>query len=256
MRNVALRLAYDGTDFAGSQWQQQSRTVQGELEQAWSRLTQESRRFTFAGRTDAGVHAQGQAANVHTETHHSLEVIQRALNALLPHDIAILDVWEAEASFHARYSAIWRWYRYLIQNEAVVLPQMRRYVLHVAQQLDMAAMQTSLGVLPGNHDFAAFATGVSETDPTVRHCSRATCQMIEWLSRPVIAIDLVANGFLRQMVRAIVGTLLLVGSGRMPPAAFEQVFRGRDRRRAGPTAAAHGLTLMAVGYTERVEGET
>lgn len=244
-----MRLAYDGTNFVGSQWQRTGRSVQGEMETAWLRLTQEPCRFTFSGRTDAGVHAQGQVVHVQTNTRHTTATIQRALNALVPDDMAILEVWEALPGFHARYSAHWRWYRYILDTERVALPTLRRYVVHLPRPLDETAMQAALTMLLGTHDFAAF-TSIRQSGSTVRTCLQATCGRIELFQRSLLAIDLVANAFLRHMVRTIVGTLLLVGYGHLTPAEFEQIREGRDRRQAGATAAAHGLTLMAVGYPE------
>src|SRR3954464_1152030 len=116
MRNVALRIEYDGTDFAGSQWQTNGRTIQQELEKAWEQLTQEQRRINLAGRTDAGVHARGQVASVRTETSRDTATLQRGLNAIVPRDIAVLEAWEVADEFHARHSAIRRDYRYLIDN--------------------------------------------------------------------------------------------------------------------------------------------
>lgn len=248
MRKIALRLAYDGTDFVGSQWQTHGRSVQGVVETGWTQLTQEQQRFVFAGRTDAGVHAEGQVAHVATATRHTLTTIQRALNALLPDDLAVLGAWEVDSTFHARYSACWRKYRYLIDTHLVRLPALRRSVLHIGAPLDVQAMQEALQVLPGEHDFAAFATLGHYAGSTVRRCYRATCERMPWLDRPLIAVELVANGFLRHMVRTIVGTLLLVGQQRLTPAEFAEVLLSRERQRAGPTAAAHGLTLMDVGY--------
>lgn len=248
MRNIALRLAYDGTDFVGSQWQNNGRSVQGELEGAWEQFTQEQRRFVFAGRTDAGVHAQGQVANVRTETPHTLVTIRRGLNALLPVDVVVLEAWEVPFDFHARYSAVQREYRYLILNAPVLLPLLRNYVVHVEQPLDIVALQSALAFLPGQHDFAAFTSPRLSQESTVRRCYRASLNTVDVLGHTLIAIDLAANAFLHHMVRAIVGTLLLVGRGRMTPGEFGQILKGRDRRRAGPTAAAHGLTLMAVVY--------
>ncbi len=248
MRNIALHLAYDGTDFAGSQWQKNGRSVQGALEEAWLQFTQEQRRFTLAGRTDAGVHAQGQVANVRTEKQRSLAVIYRGLNALLPRDVAILAAYEAAPDFHARRSAIWRHYRYLLDEHPVTLPMLRHYVVPVGQPLDSEAMQQALDTLPGEHNFAAFTVADPSQRSHVRRCYRATCTPVELFGRHLLAVELVANAFLRQMVRAIVGTLLLVGRGQMTPAAFAQVLQAGERRQAGPTAAARGLTLLEVGY--------
>lgn len=250
MRNIVLRLAYDGTDFVGSQWQANGRSVQAEVERAWARLTREQQRFTFAGRTDARVHAHGQVAHVHTRTHHPPAVIMRALNALLPHDVAVLDVWEAAPDFHARHSAVWRWYRYLIDNQPVALPQLRHHVLHTDRPLHISAMQHALAALPGWHDFAVFGRGDQNHTTTMRLCHRAECSTTEMMTRPLLTIDLVANAFLRHMVRTIVGTLLLVGWGQMEPTEFAYILSKQNRQRVGPTAAAHGLTLMAVGYPE------
>ncbi len=248
MRTIAMRLAYDGTDFVGSQWQNTGRSVQGELEGAWFQLTQEQRRFVFAGRTDAGVHAQGQIAHVQTETHHALATIQRGCNAWLPSDVVIRDVWEVAPNFHARHSAIRREYRYLIADTPVLLPLLRHYVMHVEQPLDDSAIQTALAFLHGRHDFAAFTSQSASQGSTIRRCYEARCLRVEVLGQTLLAIDLAANAFLQHMVRMIVGTVVLVGRGRIPPAQVERILQERDRRQAGPTAAAHGLCLMAVIY--------
>jgi len=247
MRNVALRIEYDGTDFVGSQWQSNGRSVQAELESAWERLTQERRRIILAGRTDAGVHARGQVANIQTETRHDVATIRRGLNALLPRDVAVLEAWDVSLDFHARHSAIRREYRYLIDNRRVASPLLRRYVVHVPQPLNLDDMSEALRSLLGTHDFAAFAGG-PQTGSTVRECFTASCTPVELLGFSLIAIDLAASGFLRHMVRNIIGTLLMVGEGKLTPSGFAAILAGRDRRRVGPTAPAHGLYLMAVSY--------
>jgi tRNA pseudouridine38-40 synthase len=248
MRNIALRIAYDGTDFVGSQWQNNGRSVQGELEGAWEQLTQERRRINLAGRTDAGVHAHGQVASVRTETHHDLATIQRGLNAIVPGDLAVLAAWEVDYDFHARHSAIRRDYRYLIDNGAVASPLLRQRAVHVPRQLDMAAMGLALETLLGTHDFAAFAGAGQSEGSTVRTCYAAGCTTIELWGQPLICVDLAANAFLRHMVRNIIGTLLLVGEHKIDLAGFAALIAGRDRRRAGRTAPAHGLYLMSVSY--------
>jgi tRNA pseudouridine38-40 synthase len=248
MRNIALRLAYDGTDFVGSQWQNQGRTIQGAIEEAWHQLNQEQRRIVLAGRTDAGVHAQGQVANIRSETRHSLTTIQRGLNAILPDDVRVLAVQEVDREFHARHSATGRSYRYLIDNNATELPMLRNYALGVAQHLDSEAMAAALPILEGTHDFAAFTVASAEQRTTVRHCKQARLSEYVLFDRHLLAVELSANAFLQHMVRVIVGTLLLVGRGRMSVAAFRDVLQSRNRKAAGPTAAAHGLTLMAVTY--------
>lgn len=223
------------------------RTVQGELERAWSSLTGETIRWHFAGRTDAGVHARGQVANAHTATQHTLFIIQRALNALLPRDIAIRDAREAPPAFHARFSAWRREYRYLILNEPWPAPLLRTRALHAPETLDVGAMAQAMHVLEGEHDFAAF--GVSGGVSTVRRCYVATCTALEQDGRRLLAVDVAASGFLRHMMRAIVGTLLLVGRGRLQPDDMRCILASRDRAAAGPNVPPHGLYLEAVRYS-------
>jgi tRNA pseudouridine38-40 synthase len=248
MRNIALRLAYDGTEFVGSQFQSEGRSVQGALEGAWQQLTQEQRRFTLAGRTDSGVHAQGQVANVRTETRHDLSTIRRGMNAILPEDVAIQAVAEVDYEFHARFTATRRDYRYLIDNGPALLPTLRNIALHVEQPLDTAAMAAALPQLEGSHDFAAFTANTPDQKSTVRMVHMARLSEVELFGRPLIAIDLAANAFLQHMVRVIVGTVLLVGRGKMRADQLAELIERRDRKAAGPTASAHGLTLVSVSY--------
>ena len=247
MRNIALRIEYDGTDFVGSQWQNNGRSVQGALEEAWEQLTQDRRRVNMAGRTDAGVHARVHVANVRTETDLDLATLKRGLNAILPEDVGVLDVWEVDHDFHARHTAIRRDYRFVIDLGPVASPLLRQHAIHNSRPVDMAAMQMALDVLLGTHDFVAFAAGLQEGS-TVRTCYLASCQAAEMWGQPLLTIDLAANAFLRHMVRNIVGTLLLVGEGKLNTAGFAAILAGRDRRKAGRTAPAHGLYLMSVSY--------
>jgi tRNA pseudouridine38-40 synthase len=247
MRNIALRIEYDGTDFVGSQWQTNGRSVQGELEGAWEQLTQERRRVNMAGRTDAGVHARGQVANVRADTTLDLATIRRGLTAILPEDVAVLEAWDVPYEWHARHTAIRRDYRFLIDNGVVAAPLLRRHAVHVSKRLDVDQMQAALEALVGTHDFAAFAGGPQEGS-TVRTCYRASAAATDLWGQPLIAVDLAANAFLRHMVRNIIGTLLMVGEGRLSTAEFAVVLAGRDRRKAGRTAPAHGLYLMSVRY--------
>lgn len=253
MRNVVVQLEYDGTHFVGSQSQAQGRTVQDELERAWMRLAGEDRRWTFAGRTDAGVHAQGQVANVRTETAHSLTTIQRAMNALLPADITVRKAWEADLAFHARSSAVRRDYRYTILNEALPAALLRTTTWHIATVLDVAAMDEAARQLEGRHDFAAF--GVVDRGSTVRECFTASCTRHEQGPYRLVIVELAANGFLRHMVRAVVGTLVEVGKGRRTADSFASVLASCDRSKAGSTAPPHGLSLVSVTYPEQVRGD-
>ena len=248
MRNIALQLEYDGTALVGSQFQVNGRTVQGELEAAWRRFTGEALRWNFAGRTDAGVHAWGQVANARTTTEHSVETVQRALNALLPEDIAVRRAWEAPYTFHARYSAIRRDYRYLLLVEPRRSALLRQRAVHIDLPLDVPAMARAVQVLKGVHDFAAF--GSTPDGPTTRECFVAECSELCENGRRLVAIDLAATGFLRHMVRTVVGTLLLVGRGKLAEEAMARILKSRDRTQAGPTAPAHGLYLMSVTYPE------
>lgn len=248
MRNIALELEYDGTELVGSQFQTNGRTVQGELEAAWLRFTGEALRWNFAGRTDAGVHALGQVANTRTSTTQSVAVMQRAMNALLPHDISVQRAWEVAYDFHARYSAIRRDYRYLLMADTYRSPLLRHRAVHIDHAIDVAAMAQAVSVLEGVHDFAAF--GSTPDGPTVRECFRAACTEIEQDGRRLIAIDLAASGFLRHMVRTIVGTLLLIGRGKLPVEQMAVILASRDRAQAGPTAPSHGLYLMSVTYPD------
>ncbi len=246
MRNILLDLEYDGTEFCGSQVQSRGRTVQGELERALYRLTQQETRVILAGRTDAGVHASGQRANFHTTCSLPLPTIQRALNALLPADLAVTRVQEVPESFHARFTARRRTYRYAIYNAEVRSPLARRYAWHVPEPLDVTAMAAAARMLAGEHDFASFASAGSGRGPrgTVRTVYRAEC----WREGPWVYFEITADAFLRGMVRNLVGQLCWVGLGRCSVEEFRAVWESRDRGRAAPPAPAHGLCLVRVEY--------
>lgn len=251
MRNIALELEYDGTELVGSQFQVNGRTVQGELQAAWQRFTGEALRWNFAGRTDAGVHACGQVANARTTTQQPIETVQRALNALLPFDIAVRRAWDVPLAFHARYSATRRDYRYVLLCDPWRSPLRRRAAVHIDAPLNVAAMAQAAQILEGVHDFAAFGSAPDGVGPTVRECFRAACGATEQDGQRLITIELAANGFLRHMVRTIVGTLLLIGRGKLAVEQMEHILASRDRSQAGPTAPPHGLYLMSVTYPEQ-----
>jgi tRNA pseudouridine38-40 synthase len=253
MRNVALRIEYDGTDFVGSQWQNNGRSVQGALEGAWQQLTGEQLRMALAGRTDAGVHARGQVANVRTATRHELPTIVRGLNGNLPEDVAVLDAREVAHDFHARHTAVRRSYRYAVDNGAVAAPLLRRHAAHVPKRLDVAAMNRALEPILGPHDFAPFSDGPQE-GATVRVCYSAQCERAELWGQPVVLVDITANAFLRHMVRNIVGTLLLVGEGRLGIDGLATALADSGRRRPRALAPAHGLFLLSVSYPDDLWG--
>jgi tRNA pseudouridine38-40 synthase len=251
-------LEYDGARFAGSQFQPGQRTVQGVVEEALARLTGEWRRITLAGRTDTGVHARGQVASLLAPARFTPDTLRRALNALLPEDVAVVTVDEVEAAFHARFSATSRRYVYLIWNGPVRSPLRRASAWHVTARLDVAAMQAAALALVGEHDFASFA-GAGHGVPDATGQTRATRRWLTHLSVEVvetgaagrlIRITVEATAFLPHMVRNIVGALAAVGRGEWPVAAMREVLAAADRRRAAPTAPAHGLTLEAVAYEE------
>ncbi len=240
---VRAVVAYDGTDYGGFQRQANAPSIQAVLETALAQVTQEAVTVLAAGRTDAGVHAAGQVIAFDTAWRHSLGDLQRALNAVLPADVAVLEVAEAAPDFHPRYAARSRRYRYTIYNAPVRCPLARRYSLHVAEPLGLAAMQQAAQCLVGEHDFAAFGRP-PQGETTVRRVLAA-----EWGGElPWLTFDIEANAFLYHMVRSIVGTLLLVGRGEMSVEEFAAVLASCDRGRAGPTAPPHGLCLMEVRY--------
>lgn len=248
LRNIALQLEYDGTNLVGSQVQAVGRTVQGELERAWHQFTGEQIRWTFAGRTDAGVHAWGQVANARTATNHDLATVERALNALLPDDVAVRRAWEVPHEFHARFSATRRAYQYLILVEPRRSALWRHRAWHVREALNQDAVHSALLMLVGEHDFAAF--GSTAEGSTVRRCFVAECRAFEQDGLHLLAIELEATGFLRHMVRAIVGTVVLIGQARLAVEDMARILHSKNRAEAGPTAPPHGLYLMSVTYPE------
>lgn len=240
---VRAIVAYDGTDYSGFQKQANAPTVQAALEAALAQIGQEGVTVLGAGRTDAGVHALGQVIAFDTSWAHGLETLLRAMNAVLPADIAVRAIEEASPDFHPRYDARSRCYRYMVYNAPVRCPLARRYSLHVSVPLDVAAMQRAAQLLVGTHDFASFGQP-PEGESTVRTVFRAELQD----AAPWLTFEIEANAFLYRMVRSIVGTLLQVGQGALSVEDFAAVLDSRDRSQAGPTAPPHGLCLMEVKY--------
>lgn len=242
--HVRAVVAYDGTDFLGFQWQVEGRTVQGVLEAALRQVTQWDARVIGAGRTDAGVHACGQVIGFWTPWRHPLADLQRALNAVLSEDVAILDVAPAAEGWHPRFSALRRHYRYTVLNRPVRDPLARRYAHLVREPLDLALLQAAADLIVGEHDFASFGRPMQPGETTVRCIYSATWrQEGEWY-----VLDVTGNAFLRGMVRSLVGAMLQVGSGAWPVAQMAEVLAARDRALAAPPAPACGLCLMQVDY--------
>lgn len=245
MRNIRCVVEYDGTDFFGFQRQPGRETIQGCLERAVATLTGEQVTVHGAGRTDAGVHAEGQVVNFFTTSRIPIERWPYALNSCLPGAIVVKAADHVSADFHARKSAVAKTYRYTIWNAPFPSALWGRFSYHVALPLDVAAMREAAALLVGRHDFAAFqAAGSTPVRSTVRHLQRLE------IVRDGPRIDVVAkaDGFLYHMVRNIVGTLLLVGGGRRTPEWVGEVLTSRRRELAGPTAPAHGLCLLLVEY--------
>ncbi len=239
MPTFKLTIEYDGTDFFGWQVQPDRRTVQGELYRALEQVAGDRGVIVGAGRTDAGVHAVGQVASVRSETRLSPAVLRRAMNAVLPFDVRIRHCEEAAPDFNARFDAKRREYRYIFIRRQTAL--WRRYYYPVAGALDTAAMRRSLACLPGEQDFAAFAS-LDATGST--RCNMMKAELVE--SPPLVVLSLTADHFLHHMVRAIAGTVLMIGRGK--PLSMEEIIAGRNRAKAGPTLPPHALYLMNVTY--------
>ncbi len=242
MQRLLAIVEYDGTDFIGFQVQAQGRTVQGELEQALEQITGEKIRVMGGGRTDTGVHALEQGAHFDTAWPRPTEILQRALNAVLPNDIAVKSLVAVDPKFSARFNAKSRTYRYTILNQAARSPLVCRYALLVPEPLDAEAMDAAARQLIGVHDFGAFGTPPQGSTTSVREIYRAAVARRDaW-----ITIELEANAFLYRMVRRIVGTLLWVGKNELSVAEFGRVMA--KERRAGQSVPPHGLCLVEVKY--------
>jgi tRNA pseudouridine38-40 synthase len=245
MRNLKLLLSYDGTDFHGWQTQPNGRTVQETLERALADLTGEGRvRVTASGRTDAGVHAVGQVANFHTASHLSPRAVMRGVNARLPPDVIVRQAEEVPPEFDANRDARRKLYRYVLHLGEVPDLFLRRYCYHLRRKLDVEAMRRAGAALVGTHDFRCFETEWPNRKSSVRtvtHLALSRFDDFLWL-------DVEADGFLYNMVRAIVGTLINVGRGFWPESHVADILANGDRARAGPTAPSHGLFLMRVSY--------
>jgi tRNA pseudouridine38-40 synthase len=245
MRNIKLTLAYDGTDYSGWQTQPGFRTVQETLEQAIARLTGAARvRLNASGRTDAGVHALGQVANFFTQSTLAGDVLVRAINAHLPDDVAVHQAVDMPQVFDANHDAVRKLYRYVIHDGPVPSPFLRRYACQSKRPLDAQAMARAARCLQGRHDFHSFETDWPNRMSSVRTINHLAVNRFG----PYIWIDVEADGFLYNMVRAIAGTLINVGRGYWPESQVAEILATQDRTQAGPTAPAQGLFLVRVTY--------
>ena len=247
MRRFRLTLEYDGTDFQGWQLQARGRSVQGVVEEAIAEVTREEVRVHAAGRTDAGVHARGQVAHFDFETRLSPLALRKALNAVLPRDVAAREVREVPAEFDARRDAISKRYVYRILHRPTPSPLRRTQCWHIRGPLDLEAMQEACDALKGTHDFAALrgAPGGPPEDEETRR-TLDVLQVVREADEVRIVAE--ARSFLRHMVRNVVGTLVDVGQGRLSAPQIAEILASRERARAGPTAPAHGLCLDEIRY--------
>jgi tRNA pseudouridine38-40 synthase len=244
-RRLALRLEYDGSGFSGSQFQPERRTVQGTLEAALRALTGETTRVAFAGRTDAGVHALGQVAAFDTESTLAVVTVQRALNHLLPPDVAVMAAAAVVPGFDPRRHAVGRTYRYTVHYGASRSPLRRAREWHRGGSLDIEAMARAAATLPReSRDWAAFAGSVPVGYPTVRTLRRCDVQR---LGEQRVVITMEADGFLPHQVRRTVGALVRAGGGRFAVEEFAALVEGAPSS-AGPTAPPQGLVLCSVAY--------
>lgn len=251
MRNIKLLIAYDGTGFGGWQRQKNAVTIQGEIEKRLAIMTESPVSLLGAGRTDAGVHAQGMVANFHTEKTIPCEAFFRGLNSMLPPSIRILAVENARADFHARFSAKAKTYVYTITMGSVLLPTERFYSFHIPYPLQFETIADCLTIITGTHDFACFEMPGSRDKyrssgrGSTREIFAATFHKVD---DHRYQFTITGDGFLRQMVRIMIGTILEVGRGRRSITNFRQTLQSLDRAQTGPPAPAHGLTLLEIFY--------
>lgn len=244
MRYRAI-VVYDGTGYGGYQRQKNAPSIQAEIERTLTQITGKETRITAAGRTDAGVHAQGQVVAFDAEWQHSIADLLRGTNALLPEQIAFHSLEQAADNFHPRYDAQRRRYRYTVYHAPERDPLVSRYSLHVQRDLDVGAMQAAADALVGEHDFSAFGSPPQGNNPV-----RFVFEALWTTESPWLYFDIEANAFLYRMVRMLVGTMLRVGYGALTPEVFSEILATQDRQRAGPAASAKGLSLTRVTYAE------
>ncbi len=248
--NFKLLIQYDGTDFHGWQVQENQRTVQGELEQTLSLLEDAKVHVVGSGRTDAGVHAEGQVASIRLNRAFTPDKLRLAINGNLCRDVRILMVEKASDDFHARFSVKVKTYVYRVVNAPVMSPFWLRYAHHESRPLDVVKMNDTARFFLGEHDWAAFSAARSDVENRVRTIKDFRVESF-WDARAnasIIEFRISANGFLRYMVRSIVGTMLEVGRGEKDSDTILTAIAHGDRNLAGNTAPANGLTLFKVCY--------
>ena len=243
--NFKIIVEYDGSNYHGWQRQPEEPTIQDEIEKALKSLTQQKVTLAGSGRTDAGVHAFGQVANFCCDTTLGPDVFQRGLNSLLPKDIVVKACIQVPEKFHARYDATSKTYHYKLLNRAIPAAIYRQYAWHIQKKLDLEAMRDAVRHIIGTHDFRAFEGSGSPRSNTRRNVM--TADLVE-MDDGHIVFKIKGDGFLRFMVRNIIGTLVDVGLGKITPDDFKRILESKNRDDAGVTAPANGLFLMQVEY--------
>ncbi len=244
MPTFKLTIEYDGTDYHGWQVQPGMRTIQGVLEEAMARIMEEPVHVTGAGRTDAGVHALGQVASLRADFRHPPDTLRRALASLLPPDVVVTRVEEAPPGFDAQRWARWKRYRYTLLTRPYPSALERRYALFVSRPLRVGAMADAAEILIGEHDFSSFQAAHSSAEHPLRRIYAAGFR----LQGDHLFFEISADGFLRHMIRVIMGTLLDVGKGKLTPKDVKAILEAKDRNQASKTLSSHGLCLLEVGY--------
>jgi tRNA pseudouridine38-40 synthase len=244
MRTILLNVEYDGTGYVGWQSQSNGIAVQDVVESALAQILKQKVRIHSSGRTDAGVHARSMAAHFKTESNIPLQAFREGANRFLPADVVIRDVREMPESFHARYSAKGKWYRYTIYNSDMRSPLAARTAWHLRGDLDLDLMRPAAESIVGTYDFQAFRSSGCVAKTSIRDIF----QVAVVADREFVYIDIKGSGFLRNMVRILVGTLVEVAQGKRPASDLPKLLRGEDDVMCGPTAPAHGLCLQEVWY--------
>jgi len=244
-RNFKIIVEYDGTHFFGWQRQKDKKTIQGELEKALSRIMNQNIRITGSGRTDSGVHALGQVANFHALTDMDPYMIKKAVNSMIKDPIVIRECCVVDDAFHAQYDAVSKEYHYYMLNREDPSAIGALFQWHIRRPLDIGWMQQCCQAIVGVHDFQSFENTGSPRSTTIREVGGSEIRQLE---ENRLAFIIRANGFLKYMVRNLIGTIVLAGQKKISVQEFTDILKAKDRRKAGPTAPPHGLFLKQVNY--------
>lgn len=257
---IKLLIAYDGTNYCGWQRQKNAPTIQGEIEKCLKIMLREEINLHGAGRTDAGVHAMAMVAHYDSTTKLTNQELFRGLNSMLPGAIRIISLENCDPDFHSRFSAAGKTYRYHIHNTNIQPPHTRLYSLHIKNNLDYKAIITCLKILEGSHDFSSFEnSGSRDKSNTLGRGAVRTiysAKLIDTDEIDKITFEFIGDGFLKNMVRNLVGSLLEVGRGKLTKREFREILEAKNRSLAGPTAPAHGLFLTEVLYDQKTGNQS